>query len=369
MKIGIMTFPNSTSYGAVLQMYGLYRGVEQLGAEAEIINYHNSFMKAERHTAAVQRSGALRLWARHVMHARQFRGFRKFEKTMKLYPCKPIVDPAALRALDQRYDGVICGSDQVWNPNITDSDLSFFLDFCGDNTKRIAYAPSFGIREFSEDFRGRIKGDLNKFHSLCAREQEGKLLLEQLTGRQVPLVLDPTFLLTEQDWTALEQKHPAAQGEYILYYTVFSSESLLRFCLELAEKENKKIVFIGGNPIKQLCNKNKRIRYACDVTPGQWLYLMHRASCVVTNSFHGTAFSIHYKKNFFLELSSNTNSRLEQIIRTTGLENRVVGPDCADGSAPVDYSQVQELLAPAKAVSVEYLKGAICRKTEPTEQN
>ncbi len=369
MRIGIMTFPNSISYGAVLQMYGLYRAVEQLGAAPEIINYHNGFMKAEHHTAEVQRSGVLRHCARRLVHAKQHQSFRRFERTMNRYPHRSFSDPAVLKTLNDRYDGVICGSDQVWNPDITGMDIGYFLDFCGPETKRIAYAPSFGIREFSEDFQKRIQPELNKFQSLCAREQEGQQLLEQLTNRETPVVLDPTFLLDRQEWEALEQKHFAAEGNYILYYTILRSESLLRFCLELAEKENKKIVFIGGNPVKQLCNKDKRICYAYDVSPGQWLYLMHRASCVVTNSFHGTAFSIHYKKDFFLEFSSKTNSRLEQIIRTTGLEDRVVGAHCADGSAHIDYSRVDERLARAREESAGYLKGALCRIKEPTEQN
>lgn len=362
MKIGILTFPNTTSYGAVLQMYALYRAVEQLGGEPEIINYLNEYMKTQKHTSAMQCGGLkrrLKLWAKNTMHARQTRGFRSFEKALSKFPKKPISQPHQLADLKDRYDGVICGSDQVWNPDITGADMSYFLDFCGKSTKRIAYAPSYGISDFTEAFRHAVKPHLLQFDALSAREKPGRDFTEALSGKSVPLVLDPTFLLQQKDWESLEEKHPAAGQEYILYYTVRSSKTLLNFCLTEAAKQNLPVVYIGGNAIKQLKNRNKQIRYAYDITPGQFLHLVHNAKCVVTNSFHGTAFSIHYKKDFFLELSSLTNSRLEQIIEITGTQDRVIGPNCASMDTAVDYDLVYRLLEPERISSTAYLKEAI----------
>ena len=362
MKLGILTFPNTTSYGAVLQMYALYRAAERLGGEPEIINYLNSYMKNQRHTAAMQCGGMKRrvkLVAKNLMHARQLRGFRRFEKTLCKYPPRAIDQPEALKALADRYGGVICGSDQVWNPDITGNDSRYFLDFCGPNTRRIAYAPSFGIQEFSSEFKEQIRPQLRQFDALSARENPGKIVTEELTGRTVPLVLDPTFLLQQQDWEALEESHSAGKGGYILYYTVRRSDTLLKFCMEKARETGLKVVYIGGNAVKQLKNRDKGLCYAYDLSPGEFLYLVHHAKCVVTNSFHGTAFSIHYKKDFFLELSSLTNSRLEQIVETTGLQDRVVGPNCATMDTPVDYEPVYRRLEPEKALSERYLKEAI----------
>ncbi len=359
MKLGILTFPDSTSYGAVLQMYALYRAVEKLGAQPEIIHYHNSYMKARHHTTAMQGAGSvkkkLRLCAKNVMHARQKLQFNRFKRQLQLYPERPISKPEALLDLKDRYDGVICGSDQVWNPDITGSDMGYFLDFCGEHTKRIAYAPSFGIEDFSETFKDSIRQQLLKFHALSVREKPGKDLVEELTGKEASLVLDPTFLLQQQDWEQLEQPHPAGSGDYILYYRVRRSDSLMKFCLEKAQEKGLKVVCVGGNPFKQL--KNKQLRYAYDLSPGQFLYLIHHARYVVTNSFHGTAFSIHYKKDFFLELSSLTNSRLQQIVEITGLQDRVIGPGCTD--KPVDYDRVYRRLEPKKALSAAYLKEAV----------
>jgi len=361
MKLGILTFPDSTSYGAVLQMYALYRATQQLGAQPEIIHYHNSYMKDQRHTVAMQGKGKLklklRLYAKNMMHIKQKRRFVAFEKQLSLYPRKPISRREELCTLKDRYDGVICGSDQVWNPDITGCDSSYFLDFCGAHTKRIAYAPSFGISEFTPEFKQRIEPLLQQFHTLSVREMPGKTLVEELTGKTVPLVLDPTFLLQQQDWQQLEQPHSAGSGDYILYYKVRRSESLLKFCLRKAAEKNMKVVYVGGNAIKQAKNRDPLLCYAYDLSPGQFLYLIHHAKYVVTNSFHGTAFSIHYKKDFFLELSSLTNSRLQQIVETTGLQGRVIGDGCMD--RPIDYDEVYRRLEPERVRSAAYLKEAL----------
>jgi hypothetical protein len=328
MKVGILTFPNSISYGATLQMFALYHTVNKLGHEAEIINYHNAYMKDEKHVNNSNLSPFKRKLKKAVkkgLHLRIYKEFVNFEKgKMKLYPTKPFTEKARLAEVGKRYNAVICGSDQVWNPDITGGDLSYFLDFCDANTKRVAYAPSFGHSEFSDDFQNAICGDLKKFHALSAREAPGQTLVSKLTGKDVPLVCDPTFLLSADDWTSLEKAHPAAKGEYILYYTVRSSESLWKQCKAFAKEKGLKIVVVGGNLLKQWKEKDGQIQYAVDIGPEQWLYLLHHARYVVTNSFHGTAFSINYHKDFYVEFSSLTNSRLEQITQALGLTDQIV---------------------------------------------
>lgn len=358
MKVGILTVPTSISFGASLQMYALYRAVEMLGAEAEVIHYQNEYMKAERYVIASRRSPVKRL-LRKVLHHRQNAAFRGFEKCMSKYPPRAIHSPVMLTEAGKRYEAVICGSDQVWNPDITGADLSYFLDFCGPDTKRIAYAPSFGRTELPEAFQEKIQRELKRFDHLSVREAEGQHILCQLLDAEVPLVLDPSFLLTRDEWISLERKHAAATKPYILYYAIHGSESLMRFCLELAEKKHMKVVIVGGNSIRRLRNRDRRIDYACDVGPQEWLYLLHHADCVVTNSFHGTAFSVIYQKLFYVEFSSLTNSRLEHIIRTMGLQEWVVGDGCALTDAHIDYCHVEKTVRELRERSLMYLRKAV----------
>lgn len=363
MKVGIVTFPNSVSHGAALQMYALARWVRELGYDAEIINYLNLYMKSESHGTKTGRGSSAKRWLRYhakrIMHHRQYAGFRRFEQEMTRYPGKPLGTPEELKTLSDRYDCVICGSDQVWNPHITGGDLSYFLDFCGEGTRRIAYAPSFGVEELAEPFAGQAARELEKFYALSVREAQGQALVEKLTGKQIPLVADPTFLLTPEAWAAEETPCAVPEEGYILYYVVRSSERLMRFCRSLSEQTGLKILVVGGNLIRQIRNRDDRIRYICDADPRQWLYLVRHARYVVTNSFHGTAFSINFRKDFYVEFSSLTNSRLDHIIRTLGLEQRIVEQDHPDQVTAVDYSRTEQVLPVLRADSGHYLKNAI----------
>lgn len=360
MRIGIVTFPESTSFGATLQMYALYSAVKRLHADAEVLNYQNEYMRKGLHTHASQQSTVKNL-CRQALHIRQKLAFRRFEKEMKLYPRRTLHDPATLPEVSRRYDAMICGSDQVWNPDVTGADMSYFLDFCFPETRRIAYAPSFGLASLPKDFEDKVSQELAKFRYLSVREEDGRRLIEKMLHQNVSVVTDPTFLLRQEDWADVEQQHPLAQGEYILYYTVHSSRSLERFCKELAAKKHMKVIRIGGNFISQMKKRGSMAEDACDIGPREWLSLMRNAHCVVTNSFHGTAFALNFQKDFYVEFSSTANGRMENLIRMTGLQSRVVRDGKTDAAADehIDYQAVNEGLDAARALSWEYLRRAV----------
>ena len=223
MKVGILTFPNSTSYGATLQMYALYSMVNKLGHDVEIINYYNKYMKSEKHCdlkGVGELKRRIKLTARRMLHIRLYKSFKDFEKAnMSLYPKKEINSRDYLPAIGSRYGAVICGSDQVWNQDITDSDLSYFLDFCGESTRRISYAPSFGVERLSSEFSESAALELEKFFAVSVREKAGQALLKGMIGEEVPIVVDPTMLLDADEWTKAEKEHRLGRGDYILFYT------------------------------------------------------------------------------------------------------------------------------------------------------
>lgn len=362
-KVGILTFPNSISFGATLQMYALCTAVSRMGYDAEFINYHNRYMKQEKHLEKQLKGSRwkhkLRTAVKNMLHGRQYHEFKKFEQSIPHYPKKATDDLRDLKLLSQRYNAVICGSDQVWSPDITNNDLSYFLDFCDDTTRRIAYAPSFGVEHLEADYKKEVANELKQFTALCVREAKGQQLVREMIGETIPLVMDPTFLLTANDWMKEEAQHPLANGKYILYYTVRSSAALMNFTRKLAEQHDMKIIVVGGNMVKKLNNKEKRIEYACDLNPREWLYLLHHASCVVTNSFHGAAFSINYRKNFYVEFSSLTNSRLEQLLQTAGLEGRKLGERTGTNAIEIDYGAVSDQIERAIEFSHNYLRTAL----------
>lgn len=363
MKVGILTFPNSISYGATLQMYALYRTVNKLGHSAGVINYHNAYMKAGKHFLGARGasfSARLKRKASDLLHCGLYRNFRSFEKrNMTFLPGKSFSDKGKLVSVGRGLDAVICGSDQVWNPDITDSDLSFFLDFCGEGTRRISYAPSFGVERLSTELAGAASAELGKFHAVSVREEQGRKIVKEMTGAEVPVVVDPTMLLCAEEWRELEREYPVGEGDYILYYTIRSSQSLMKYCRELSERTGLRVIAVGGNFIKSLKSRGSNIEYASDISPEQWLYLLDHARYAVTNSFHGTAFSINFRKDFYVEFSSATNSRLEHITSMLGLESRIVREGALTAPTDCDYRVAEEKLPSLCGDSLEFLKEAL----------
>lgn len=362
MKVGILTFPNSASYGACLQMIALQNTVRRLGHEVEVINYYNPYMKAEKHVVKGRNplKCALQRHVRVLLHRRLYNRFCRFEQQQVVrYPARAFTDKTRLPEIGRRYDAVICGSDQVWSPYITDTDISYFLDFCGDTTKRVAYAPSFGAEKFPDGFEERIAPELQKFHALSARELPGKELVERLTGRETAVVADPTWLVDAADWAAMEQPHPAAEGDYVLYFTVRQSPQLLQRCRDYAKRHDLRVVVVGGNAVSAAKNKDPMLSYAVDIGPEQWLYLIHHARCVFTNSFHGTAFSILFERDFYVQIPSLSGSRLHQVLKNLGMEERTVRDGEELTEAAVEYEQARHILARLKEQSMHYLKNAL----------
>ena len=363
MKVGILTFPNSKSYGATLQMYALYKKINDLGHDAEIINYFNAYMKAEKHIR--KRSGkrtlreSVKRLIANTIHIRLEKSFRRFEKkNMNLYPTKPVVDKSCLPEIGKRYDIIICGSDQVWNPNITNNDVSYFLDFCSEKTRRVSYAPSFGISEFSEQFGCLIRSQIAALDSLSVREKAGRDYIANEFGRDAKIVCDPTMLLDAKEWTSLEVPYPTEKNEYILYYTVDSSNTLLKFAKELSKKTGLRLIYVGGNFVRAMKNKDKNFEYAVDISPSQWLWLVHNARYVVTNSFHGTAFSTIFRKSLYLEYPWRAHSRIDQIVSMFGAEDPVIKEGVCE-PRDLNYSEFETGLVQLRGESMDYLKKAL----------
>ena len=165
------------------------------------------------------------------------------------------------------------------------------------------------------------------------------------------------MLLDAEEWSAVERKYPVGTAGYILFYTIRKSEKLMNYCRKLSEKTGLKIIVVGGNLLQNI--KSEKIKYAVDISPEQWLYLIHNATYVVTNSFHGTAFSVIYRKNFYVELSSATNSRLSHITNILGLQSRIVNCEAVTEITDCNYLVADAELKKLRIESLNFLKKAL----------
>jgi hypothetical protein len=354
MKVGTLTFPGSPSHGASLQMYALYSVLSDMGVDTEVINYVSDSVNHKNHTKKILKDRIAGLFLRDSMAA-----FRQFEKRVKIYPEDSIKTTHELKQYTEAYDRIIVGSDQVWNPVVTGNDMNFYLDFCNDKSKKASYAPSFGVNQIDEKDKEKISRLLSDFTYLSAREERGKELIYELTQKEVPLVLDPTFLLDGDDWRKIK-KPSGAKGEYVFVYTIKPSMELKQKAKCFADKHGYKLVYISGGLHGVLDKINPHKHPVFGIGPAEFIDLVDNAQYVFTNSFHGAAFSIILNKKFYVELSSDTNSRLITLIQKFGLENCIIDCKTYDSrQMQIDYVKVNQILAIKRKESMLYLEGIV----------
>ncbi len=356
MKIGILTFQKAINYGAVLQLYALQKIVRKLGVDTEVINYISPKLKNDY--KIIRRNDGLKNLLASIFCAKAFyerkRRFKVFEKkyfnlTDELY------SKGDLSRICNEYDYLITGSDQVWNYTITNTDSTYMLDFVEDSNKKISYAASFGVAQIPDKLKVWYKNLLQDFKAISVREKQGQAIIKSLCNKEVSVVLDPTFLLTKKDWTKLNISD-TKNKKYILVYCLRRSNLLNEFAEKLKAKTGFEIIVLNPR-IRNIYDKSS----AYSSGPKEFIGLFMNAEYVLTNSFHGTAFSINFNKKFLVDLDINsaisTNSRLLNILSLLGLEDRIIDNiDIEKMYQDIDYSKVNTILDEERRKSINYLK-------------
>ena len=337
-RVGILTYHSANNYGTCLQAYALQEAIEKAGGSAEIIRFQGEKL-------AVPPVGRQGLMARLIdmivkTGAKVVKGiaqpaFESFRRDYFHY--SKAVDSKTISDANDVYDLFVSGSDQVWNYHIA-GDLGVYLQrFVNDPGKRGSYAASFGITELSAEWEQEYREALEGFRYLSVRETEGADLIRELTGREATVVVDPTQLIDATEWDKV-MKPVRTPKQYIFVYQLGLSSRLLAFARALSRETGLPLVFTPF-PVGQLVPG----RYHPAISPAQWLYLMRHADYVVTNSFHGTAFSIGFQKNFFSEVSANLSalsSRIVGMLDRYGLKNRLIDGNLPPDLSAIDYEKV-----------------------------
>ena len=365
MKTGLVTFYHIHHYGALLQAAATQRAVETLGSECEIIDYFvNQNNDLFRKPTGLGSMAADAHTALHYQALKtRYQRFERFSKDHLHISGHRFESLEELRNAELPYDVILSGSDQIWNPKIFPDgrfDPVFFGAF--SEKRKIAYAPSFGIPKIPEEMVAELKGYLGSFSHLSARETQGSQILREVTGEEFPVVLDPTLLLTAEQWGAMAETPKGYPTDgYILCYCINKPGALAPYIRQLAEKT--------GLPVVQLCGIRQKVypKAHCilDAGPAEFLALFQNASYVCTNSFHGTVFSVQFQKPFFTavapaELAAPERSRTFSILNRLGLTNRVIGKgDTAGLLDEIDWEAVAAALAKARESSMAYLRAAL----------
>ena len=376
MRAGLITFHFAHHYGAQLQALATMKAIQSLGHDCEIIDYR--LPHTTRTNQLFKKSGSVRGMAsdahtalHYAAFKRRFDRFEAFVAEEMALSARRYTSVDQLRAEPPRYDVYVAGSDQIWNPFIfadKQFDPAFLLDFGGEG-RRIAYAPSLGVPRLPEDKAAELRRFLAPFSALSVREKRGQVVLQEAAGRDARVVLDPTLLLNGEDWGKLANPD-RRKNPYILCYFVSDPGEAAPYALALSQKT--------GWPIVQLAGARRKIDGASelvfDAGPREFLALFRDAAAVVTNSFHGAAFSLQFKKNFFTSMSPKersepTFSRIYSLLSRLGCADRIIGLDTtAPLEAEMDYDQVYARLEEARADSLAYLKAALEGTALPAEE-
>lgn len=380
-KIGLCVCYDTKNYGSQLQVLATQLKVQSLGYDYEIIRYKKKYdlkmilksvprllnpWMVRGKLARLEKKQRLKKYPeiRRMCSQRNqlFEGFieRFFDHLSPVY-----VGYEELKKRTPHYDGFLVGSDQLWLPSGLASGF-YTLGFVPDKKMKIAYATSFGVGKIPVWQRGRTRAFLKRFDFLSTRELRGAEIIRELTGREAQVVVDPTLLLTREEWECVIPEKKIINTPYIFCYFLGAAKEHREIAHELKKKTGLPIVttpFLDHFVQEDLEFGDMRL---FDVAPDDFVNLIRGAEYVLTDSFHGSVFSILHHKQFitfnrFPGTSGNSrNSRIDSLCGLLGLEKRrhheAIMKEVA---AEIDYGAVEEKLAVLRQKSVDYLAQAL----------
>lgn len=356
-KAGILTFHCVENYGAVLQCLALQEALKPYFDSVEVIDYCPEYLLRD-YKAINTYSIKSRIMSLYSLlpFLKKKAGFRCFVKKHLNLSCGRFSAVSDITDVDSNV--LFVGSDQIWNSKITDGyDSAFFGKLPGyKNKKVVSYAASLGQYQLSENEKSEFFELLENVDSISVREDEGVELIASNTGKVASLVVDPTLLVDEAFWNKLKCKKKPKE-EYVLIYNLTGAPELFEIADMISKEKGIKIIEINGRR-KGLSKKAHKTIYSA--SPQDFIDLISNASYVVTDSFHGTAFSIIFKKNFTVIPHKTRGGRMKTLLAALDLENRLF--NTADEkilSDTVDYIAVDKKLSELREKSRAFIINSI----------
>lgn len=356
-QIGILTIFKASNYGAVLQAYALLKTIENLGYAPKIINYEpKGFGGKNKHGHFL---GFIKHFIKYYILGYERTKNHKFKIFRSHYlPISKEYDTFFYN-IDQEFRLIVVGSDQVWNPEYTNGiiDEGFILQHINNSVTKISYASSAGSYIFEGKNANILKKSLLKFKAIAVREQSLAIQFTNMGIQNVKTVLDPTLLVPQTTWDeiAKDSADICPPNEYLLIYTFDNNSDCFKVSRAIAQKLHLKIVSINF----KFCGGKTADYNISNASPSDFLALFSHASFIVTNSFHGTCFSLIYKKNFFSIKKKNNPQRVANLLSSIGLEGRILDgmDDLKDvPSFSIDYYNVDSRMRNLQNHSLSYLK-------------
>lgn len=360
MKIKTITCHDVYNVGASLQAYALVTYLGSLGYEAEIIDYKPNYLSNHYPLLGLNNPAydkpvlrelynlaklPGRIKARYSKRKKSFDTFTRdyLPKTGQRYTSND-----DLKQNPPEADVYFAGSDQIWNCFFDNGkDPAFYLDFAPAGSVKASYAASFATEDVAEEWKPQVRQWLSRLDYLSVRESSGVEIIERLGIPGAVQVLDPVFLLSREAWSAIEQK-PEHMEPYVLLYDFDRNPEMVRFAQKLAAEHGWKVYSILP------CEKCDRC--FSQEGPRMFVGLVHHAEFVVSNSFHATAFSLIFQKQFVVfNRREGINTRMRDLAYLSGTGNRLISQYKSTDLGMIHYGLVQHKLDSAIENSKDYI--------------
>lgn len=387
MKIGIITLHFPYNCGAALQCFALQTKLEELGHEVCVINYrpwyHQNrytplknpiyFGKKRFHDPAdnvLKRwyhalDGFCRTvhsWKRYPETVKKEKKFRSFVKTY-LHETRVYRTLEQLQKNPPKCDVYIAGSDQLWNSAITNGgfDGAYFLNFGEKSTRRMTYSVGADFSKLADPVAA-LKTVINKLDIISLREAKWRSVVESATSGQIPIHidLDPTLLLDRETYIKYMPNMPKIEKPYILTYTMNgeTQKQIYNGARILAEKLGMHVIDVSGDPN----HMNKKVEDNRLCSPDEFLWYVYHAEYIITNSFHGTVFSVMFQKKFVTIPHAVTGNRVTELLDKLGLSQRyqrITVNAVQEITNKINYEDVMDKLMKLRQDSVDFLNSSI----------
>ena len=361
-NIAIITWINYPNYGTYLQAYALQQYIKSLGYNCKILNDKDYIASNFNWKFEIKKI----LWGLKE-HYRNYRGSWNYSLSLyesfknKYLNIENIVNDSDY--LNKQYDAFVCGSDQIWNPFFLSNSQSkfYYADFA--YKRKIAYAPSIGVSEIPLQYKTIFKELTKNFEFLSSREQQGVDALHELTGKDASKVVDPTLLLNAEQWDMLLSSSEACdESDYILAYFLTPNPNFIQMTLKYAIQR--------GLKLKIFYTDKSYYNYNCDLVsagPIEFMFYIKNATCLFTDSFHGSIFASIFHTQFFTfkrfkQTARSQNSRVVNLLNMMGISERLLDEDNCETVyklSDIDFEQVDYNLAPLIKKSKEYIEKAL----------
>lgn len=378
MKIALFSPYLSQNYGTVLQAFALANVISSYGVKCEYIKWrhceptiikriifllrHPSYYFLHKKNKELNSTGLRYSFLsqpeyKAVIQKNTDFAAKNTPHTIKEYSYDD------LNSIVEDYDRFIVGSDQTWNPSHIYEFSPYYLSFVKDTSKKYAYGCSLGRTEFSDDFINHLIKQLNTFSSLSCRERQNAKMLSDRIGKKVENVLDPTLLLSKSEWEQYMKAVDGIPNEYVLCYILGERADISEYAEYLSHKSGLPVYYILTRP----CHKN-HTNVLEGIGVQEFLWLIANCTYLVTDSYHGTIFSLNFEKNVISfdkhEGRAFDNGRIKDVLQTYGLTSHFLSSYKKYIPEAIDYVRVKQLLEANRTISLDYLKYIVGKREQ-----